>query len=205
MLNWRHLSLAMLLPLPLLLASCATMSKEECVAADWRVVGETDGAAGYAPQERFAAHAKSCSKAGVVPDQSRWYEGYRQGLKRYCTPLNGLDAGQAGKTYHNVCPAETAPGFLRGYHVGRAEYEQRRRVERLESRIDTAEMRMRDLRLRIAAGTVDERDGRRLLRDYWRDLQDARFELQREEFRLRDLERDARIFAANPDMVAPSR
>ncbi len=59
--------------LPVLLGSCATMSKEECVAADWRVVGETDGAAGYDPQSRFAAHAKSCEKAGVVPDQSLWY------------------------------------------------------------------------------------------------------------------------------------
>ncbi|MCY0154566.1 hypothetical protein OEG86_22680 [Hoeflea alexandrii] len=29
----------------LVLASCQTMSKEECAVADWRVIGEQDGAA----------------------------------------------------------------------------------------------------------------------------------------------------------------
>ena len=46
------------------LASCGTMSKEECRVADWGVVGDTDGAAGYEPQSRFADHVKSCAKSG---------------------------------------------------------------------------------------------------------------------------------------------
>ena len=50
----------------LVLASCQSMSKEECAVADWSVIGEQDGAAGYNPQDRFARHVKACAKAGIA-------------------------------------------------------------------------------------------------------------------------------------------
>src|SRR3546814_17035484 len=83
------------------LASCNTMSKEECRVADWKVVGDTDGAAGYDPQRRFADHVKSCAKSGAAPDQTGWYEGYRSGITRYCPPLSGASNGGAGRGYPN--------------------------------------------------------------------------------------------------------
>ena len=99
----RFILAGMVLSLPVVLGSCATMSKEECVAADWRVVGETDGAAGYDPQSRFAAHAKSCEKAGVVPDQTLWYQGFQVGV--------GGNLGLGGVVNQSVDPAEP---FYRG-------------------------------------------------------------------------------------------
>ena len=65
-----------------ILAACQTLSKEECVVADWRVIGEQDGAAGYSPQERFGNHVKACERAGVLPDQTLWNEGFQIGLEK---------------------------------------------------------------------------------------------------------------------------
>ena len=129
------LRVAMLIAACALASSCQTMSKEECAVADWRVVGEQDGAAGYAPQDRFARHVKACTKAGIAADQTLWYQGYQQGLPRYCTPLNGLSVGSQGKSYANVCPADLDPAFREGYDLGRIYYEKKREISNLESRI----------------------------------------------------------------------
>ncbi|TDH38902.1 DUF2799 domain-containing protein [Pseudohoeflea suaedae] len=193
------------LALPLMLGSCATMSRDECVAADWGLVGETDGAAGYDPQTRFAAHAKSCQKAGVVPDQTAWYEGFEKGVVRYCTPLNGLEQGRTGKIYHNVCPVNSSEGFLRGYHLGKTEYDQRHRVESLDSRISQLEFSIAELRKKIADGTLKQAEAEPELRRLNRERRRLRLEMISEELDLRTIERDGEIFAANPDMVIPPR
>jgi hypothetical protein len=101
------------------LNACATLSKEECLAADWRVIGQNDGSNGFAPQDRFAGHVKACSKIGVTPDQTLWNQGYQLGLVRYCTPSNGLNVGEAGKPYANVCPLDKAPKFIQAYGLGK--------------------------------------------------------------------------------------
>ncbi len=108
-----------LIGLGVALGACQTLSKEECVAADWLVIGETDGAAGHAPQDRFARHAKACAKAGITPNQTAWNQGYQTGLVRYCTPANGLRVGEAGSGYANVCPLDKSPRFLSGYNLGK--------------------------------------------------------------------------------------
>lgn len=101
------------------LSACQTLSKEECVAADWTVIGETDGTAGHAPQDRFARHVKACAKAGITPNQTAWNQGYQAGLVRYCTPANGLRVGEAGNIYANVCPLDKSAAFLSGYNLGK--------------------------------------------------------------------------------------
>lgn len=197
--------LVTILLLPFVLAACATMSKEECVAADWRVVGETDGANGQDPQRRFADHTKSCQKAGIVPNQSLWYQGFQQGLTRYCTPLNGLNAGQSGKPYNNVCPVDLSTGFLQGYSIGKAEYNQRSKVQSVQNRIDAVEREIDEVRAKLAKGQIDEQVGKTLLRRSEREIDRLRFEKQREELELRTIERDGEIFASNPNMVIPPR
>jgi uncharacterized protein DUF2799 len=201
----RFILAGMVLSLPVLLGSCATMSKEECVAADWRVVGETDGAAGHDPQSRFAAHAKSCEKAGVVPDQTLWYQGFQVGVTRYCTPLNGLQEGRAGKTYNNVCPAGSSDGFLRGYRLGKAGNEQRQKVQSYDSEIRQIEFRIAELGKKLADGAIDQNEAEREIARSRREIHRLRFERQRAELDLRTIERDGEIFAANPDMVIPPR
>jgi len=174
----------------LVLASCQTMSKEECAVADWRVIGEQDGAAGYSPQDRFARHVKACTKAGVAADQTAWYQGYQQGLPRYCTPLNGLSVGSQGKSYANVCPVNLEAGFREGYDLGRIHYEKKREINSLESRIRSLEHSIREDEKLLSAGTEDRRAVERRIDDNRRDIRDMDRDIGRMESDLRRIEDD---------------
>ena len=68
-----------------LVASCATLSEEECLEGNWREIGQRDGQAGRTASF-IAEHAKACEKAGVVPNPSLWEQGRQAGLPAYCTP-----------------------------------------------------------------------------------------------------------------------
>ena len=175
------------------LTSCQTLSKEECVVADWRVIGEQDGAAGYNPQDRFARHVKACTRAGIAPDQTLWYQGYQQGLPRYCTPLNGLSAGSQGKSYANVCPLDLDPGFREGYDLGRIHYQKSSEIRRLESRIRDLEQTIRNDEKLVYDNAPDKReaqrridDNRRTIRDLDRDIGRLQGDLRRIEYDMED-------------------
>ncbi|VVT03396.1 DUF2799 domain-containing protein [Hoeflea sp. EC-HK425] len=178
----------------LVLASCQTMSKEECAVADWRVIGEQDGAAGYNPQDRFARHVKACTRAGVAADQTAWYQGYQQGLPRYCTPLNGLSVGSQGKTYANVCPVNLETGFREGYELGRLHHEKKREISSRESRIRSLEQSIRDDEKLLAEGTEDRRAVERRIDDNRRTIRDLDRDIGRMESDLRRIEDDMEDF-----------
>lgn len=193
----RSMSLIAVLMLAMVAASCQTMSKEECAVADWRVVGEQDGAAGYAPQQRFAQHAKSCQKAGVPADQTLWYQGYQQGLPRYCTPLNGLEQGQSGRSYANVCPPELDAGFRSGYDLGRRYNEKKSEIASLESRISSAEEQNRSTEGLIREGKIDEREAERAMSDNRRDIREWSRDIGRLEGELGRIEYEMDTFRNN--------
>jgi hypothetical protein len=178
----------------LVLSSCQTMSKEECAVADWRVIGEQDGAAGYNPQDRFARHVQACTKAGVAADQTAWYQGYQQGLPRYCTPLNGLSVGSQGQSYANVCPLNLEAGFREGYDLGRVHYEKKSEINSLESRIRSLEQSIRDDEKLLSAGTEDRRAVERRIDDNRRDIRDMDRDIGRLESDLRRIEDDMEDF-----------
>jgi hypothetical protein len=178
----------------LVLGSCQTLSKEECAVADWRVIGEQDGAAGYNPQDRFARHVKACTKAGVAADQSAWYQGYQQGLPRYCTPLNGLSVGSQGDSYGNVCPTNLDAGFREGYDLGRIHYEKKREISNAESRIRSLEQQIRDDEKLLVAGTEDRRTVERRIDDNRRNIRDLDRDTGRLESELRGIEADMEAF-----------
>lgn len=189
----------------LFLASCNTLSKEECVAADWRVIGESDGAAGYEPQERFAAHAKSCERVKIVPDQTIWYQGYQAGLVRYCTPMSGLMHGQAGHGYSNVCPPETAPGFLRGYTLGNRQNSQQSRLSSLQSDYGSKEAEIDDLSRKLKdAPDADRRDIRRRMDDLEDDMRRIRREQRGVQDELDDTSAEVQWFQQNPNAAPPA-
>ena len=181
------------------LASCNTMSKDECRVADWRVVGDTDGAAGYDPQSRFADHVRSCSKSGATPNQTLWYEGYRTGLTRYCTPLSGASNGEAGHAYHNVCPPEQASDFMRGYSLGKRVHDLRSRINSLNSSAGSSEAEADRLHDKMKKA---EGKDRRELRDRIDDLERDRRRMRREAddlgYDLSEAERDLAFFRQNP-------
>jgi len=178
----------------LVLASCQTMSKEECAVADWSVIGEQDGAAGYNPQDRFARHVKACAKAGIAANQTVWYQGYQQGLPRYCTPLNGLSVGSQGKSYGNVCPANLEAGFREGYELGRVYYGKKREISSLEARIRSLEHSIRDDEKLLAAGTEDRRTVERRIDNNHRDIRDMERDIGRQQAELRRIEEDMQDF-----------
>ena len=53
----------------LLIASCATLSKDECRAGDWQAIGLEDGAKGRLTSF-FDKHVKACAKHEVAPERS---------------------------------------------------------------------------------------------------------------------------------------
>ena len=85
------------------LSGCASLSKSECLSADWEDIGIRDGANGQ-PEEYLIQHAKACSKVHVVPDRGR---------------LQQLASGPAGC---EVCGCEFTPDgrtlFLSIQHPG---------------------------------------------------------------------------------------
>lgn len=186
-----------------MLASCQTLTKDECVAADWRVIGEQDGAEGHDPQDRFGRHVKACERAGIVPDQAAWYAGFQQGLVRFCTPLSGLSAGQAGKVYHNICPPQSEPGFLRGYRLGRADYDKRSEIRQAENSISRAEAEISRTEKLLDEGKIDEGEARRLIRQQNRTIRDSERDIDRDRYDLARIERDIEWFQRNPDADLP--
>jgi len=104
-----------------LLAACASLSEDQCVAGDWRGIGFADGAQGRSP-DYIARHQKACAKVGVTPDLQAWLAGRQDGLARYCTPAKAYDVGRSGRSVAPYCsPAQLAsmrPAYDRGraYH-----------------------------------------------------------------------------------------
>lgn len=90
-----------------LLSSCATLSKQECLVGDWQAIGYNDGVAGY-QSDRLASHAKACAKASVAPNYLAWERGRQLGLKQYCTTSNAYNVGRRGRQLNNVCPITLA-------------------------------------------------------------------------------------------------
>lgn len=127
---------------------CATLSKNECLEADWFEIGRKDGIMGK-PRALFQQHRDACLKYSVNPNRDAYYKGREEGLEFYCTEDNGFKQGRLGRTYQYVCPPELEPNFLAGYAEGREirEYESKiaslkKRLERIDSEIKKKEYKL---------------------------------------------------------------
>lgn len=100
-----------------LVSACATLDKDECLNADWELIGYEDGVKGYSAQ-RIGEHRKACSKHGVTPDLEKYTKGRERGLKVYCTPQNGFKVGQNSSVYRDVCPADMDAEFKKAFEYG---------------------------------------------------------------------------------------
>ncbi|MES0371756.1 MAG: DUF2799 domain-containing protein [Mariprofundaceae bacterium] len=99
------------------LSGCASMSKKECINADWHTIGFTDGSRGV-HYTNLSKHRKSCIKYEIIPDEDAYHSGWDQGIRSYCTTDNGYRAGRAGKAYQNICPSDVEANFLSGWEQG---------------------------------------------------------------------------------------
>ena len=93
-----------LLPLVMmsLILGCASLSKNECLQADWFEIGRKDGVMGR-PRALFQLHTEACSKHGVTPDRGLYYMGREEGLDIYCTEEGGFEQGRLGRKYELAC------------------------------------------------------------------------------------------------------
>ena len=166
----RHL---LLLPL-LLLASCATLDKNECLQANWNDLGARDGQSGY-PATRLEEHRSACRDHGVVPDDRAYLAGREQGLRYYCTAETGFREGRRGATYQRVCPLEAEASFIPEYERGRELYQLEQDASGLQNKIAEHERALDDSRL-----TREQRyDHRRELDYLYRELASLRRQMDR--------------------------
>ena len=158
---WLPIGLAGVVPIAFL--GCATMSALDCVTADWKTLGEQDGAEGQ-PLSKMEERRKACIKHAVRLDDAAYKVGREAGLAVYCTEQGGFTAGQNGSFYHGVCTGVAYSLFGGGYARGQtlwhavqefrgAEY----RVSEIEKRVDRLERANIELSQLISdADTPDE-------------------------------------------------
>ena len=116
------------------LASCASLSEDTCKAGDWEAIGFADGAVGQGPDQIFR-HARACNDYGIVPNQTRWEAGRKEGLKLYCTPRVAYEEGADGDRLRPVCPFDERPALLAQNERGLQWYRIGRDIEDIERRI----------------------------------------------------------------------
>lgn len=121
----------------LAVSACQTLNQEQCQVTDWRVLGSTDGAAGRA-QSHVARHQEACTKHGIPVDVPVWQSGWEEGIRRYCTPHNGLEVGTRGASYANSCPGDVAIPFREAYDLGRRVWSARNERDRIRRELDVA-------------------------------------------------------------------
>ncbi|MDE1461373.1 DUF2799 domain-containing protein [Spartinivicinus poritis] len=116
------------------LNGCATLSREECLSANWQTIGYEDGTKGRLPGF-VAEHRKACAEYGVVPDLTSYQQGREEGVRHYCRPANGYYLGRHGYSYSGVCSEEEEAEFLRAWHQGERAYRTEQRIRELEREI----------------------------------------------------------------------
>ena len=128
----------------LLLQGCATLDKDECMLADWRLIGYQDGVAGKSATV-VGEYREDCAKHAVVPDLDAYRAGREEGLQQYCKADNGYRLGNAGRGLPAICPAALADDFRDAYHAGRELYLARSAVNKTHSRINNQKQALSNL------------------------------------------------------------
>ena len=132
--TYNRLFAAAMLALLALLQGCATLDKDECKLADWRLIGFQDGVAGKSAA-RVGEYREDCAKHAVVPDLDAYRAGREEGLQQYCIASNGYRLGNAGRSFAAVCPTALEADFREAYNAGRKLYLARSTVNKTHSTI----------------------------------------------------------------------
>lgn len=153
------LVLPLLLVTLLVLSACASISEEECLAADWYSIGVEDGAKGE-PMSRIGAYRKDCAEVGVSPDATKYGEGRTVGLQSFCTYDRGYDEGKKNSGRTSVCPPGQMQGeFMQGYNAGHYIYEVKQNIRGLEREIGAIREETAKIRFDLDAGHRIAADG----------------------------------------------
>lgn len=130
------------------LLGCSSLSKQECLVANWKLIGFEDGSKGK-PESTIGAHRKACAKVSVTPDLAQYQQGHREGARKYCVKVTAYKLGVDGGAYYNVCPADLEPAFLTAYRAGQELYAMTRQIASLQANINNDNDSIRRLDLDI--------------------------------------------------------
>jgi hypothetical protein len=198
----RVIKVASAVSLGFLLASCATMSPEECKVADWREVGQRDGLDGQ-PLSHLHDRAEDCGKVGVAINTQAYTLGRNQGLRSYCRLENAVPLGLSGGSYSGVCPPEIDQSFQQRFQVARSVHDLRNDVNNLNDRTESLERQLRDLhrseesRMKEAGSDEQRKKVRKAIDDERHDIRAELSEVDRRLRRKRDELRSAEYALGN--------
>lgn len=154
---------------------CATLSKEECLMANWYDIGYEDGAKGY-PTSRIAKHRKACVKHGVHSDLQTYLDGHASGLVVYCTPQNGYQLGLRGGALNTLCQGPSSDGFVRAYYDGQEIYQfklmisqQQKRADQIKNKLDRVEKKIEEKEEELNQNCSEKKNCKKILNEI-RDL-----------------------------------
>lgn len=170
----------------LLGSGCATLSENECLVADWRALGYTDGSNGATPA-RFDQYRRDCAEFGVVPDLDAWRAGRDEGLALFCRADRAYQLGRSGSPLPPVCPETTLAALADAWAQGQRWQAVNRVVSGLEDAIEDVERTLEAERDPGEDATREERDAARIRRRALyneldrleEELEAAQFELDR--------------------------
>ncbi len=143
------ITLATLIAALLSLAGCATMNEDECRSADWYSVGFEDGAHGR-PISYVGNHREACAEYGISPQADRYQDGWNEGIRRYCTPRNGYQAGMRGASRSAQCPADLARDFDIAYQYGHRIYLLNRELSAIDQDMRAAQNELDQVKHELA-------------------------------------------------------
>ena len=125
------------------LGGCASLSKSECMNANWQDIGIRDGANGR-PEEYLIQHSTACAKVGVRPDREQWLRGRDQGLERFCQPHRVYEIGEGGGGFD--------AGICRNFDEDRLvdAYDKGRDVNHRTNALNDIDNEMRDINAKLA-------------------------------------------------------
>jgi hypothetical protein len=124
------------------LGGCASLSKSECLNANWEDIGTRDGANGQ-PEEYLIQHSTACAKVHVTPDREAWLKGRDMGLERFCVPYRAYQIGENGGGFD--------VGICRNFDQARLSdaYQKGRDVNHLAGELSSIDGELRDITLRL--------------------------------------------------------
>lgn len=148
------------------LSACSTLSKEECLHADWSLLGHQDAIAGNG-QDMLSYYRSDCAEFGVTPDLAEYQKGFEQGLNSFCTFESGKSFGLNGGNYKQTCQSHSGGAeFLEGYNKGNGYYQLTSQSDQIKYQqssisfdIEKLEKEMTKKELALVAGeyTIEER------------------------------------------------
>jgi len=167
----------------LLTSGCASLSKDECLSANWEDIGVRDGANGQ-PEEYLIQHSTACAKVHVAPDRGAWLHGRERGLERFCVPQRMFNIGEYGGGFD--------AGICRNFDQERLAdaFEKGREVHRRADILSNIDAEAREIRTKLEKKDLEQKERERLafrLGQLEYERIDADRALERARYRGRDL------------------